>query len=238
MSTQTVFDSKYNIVAVDPDLDQVIQIPGTEFQAPATKEQFHKISIIPDYEAHFTRAELKERELDVDPVTGRYNTHYIGVGVDMEIPVEDNYLTRLPEAYRFRVTNLHVGSIPFNNQTEVLKPEFDQYFISSGWRRAKINKSYWPNGDTNVGGTGTNVSPVAKIRCERSKWQAEGLSWIHRLDSNGDVLSAHYLDFNIEICTGAMVTADLADGTYQLENEPIGNLYTLPCRILWPALMD
>jgi hypothetical protein len=46
----------------------------------------------------------------------------------------------------------------------------------------------------------------------------------------------HYLAFNIEICKGKEVYADLDDGTYDLDNEPIGNIYTLPVRLRWSKL--
>ena len=49
MSTDCVFDPKYNIVAVDPDKQEVIQIPGTEFQAPVTNDSYEQIVLWPNF---------------------------------------------------------------------------------------------------------------------------------------------------------------------------------------------
>ena len=38
MSNQAVFNPKFQIVGVDPDKNEVVKIPGTEFQAPVTTD--------------------------------------------------------------------------------------------------------------------------------------------------------------------------------------------------------
>ncbi len=48
MSSQAVFNPNLNIVGVDPDTNQVIQIPGSEFQAPINNDTYADIVLYPD----------------------------------------------------------------------------------------------------------------------------------------------------------------------------------------------
>lgn len=235
MSTQSVFDSKFNIVAVDPDKSQVIQIPGTEFQAPAVKELYQKISIIPNYRVNYYalrdvpeeyREEYEKELKEIEEADARAGvTKIIGVGVDHEIAKENNFEAFLPESYRFRVADLHVGYHYSNGSEERREPEFDQYFVGQGWRHKLENRPWRAPEDHNS--ENHHIFPVTQIKCYKGDWEADGKTWYG---------TRHYLAFNVEICTGAMVEADLSKGVFNLQNEPLGNLYTLPVRVYWDEL--
>lgn len=230
MSTQAVFDSKFNIVAVDPDQDKVIQIPGTEFQAPSTKELYEKISIIPNYEESWdkyslSRAEKENYELRGYPLV-------IGVGLKNEVDIEDNINARNPQSYRMRLSDLHVGWQYNDKDKDLLTPEFDKYFTTEGWGYNLKNPHYHWSEDHNM--ESHHVYPVKTIKCDKEGWKNEGLTW-NNWNGYGGV---NYLAFNIEICKGKEVFADITSGTYDLDNEPIGSIYTLPVRLHWDALKN
>ncbi len=147
MSTQAVFDSKFNIVAVDPDQDKVIQIPGTEFQAPATKELYERISIIPNYDInygdYYSLAEKKKYDQRGYPLV-------IGVGLKNEVDIEDNHGSRNPQSYRMRISDIHTGYQWKLDRQEHLTPEFDKYFEARGWSYELENQRYHWASDHNT----------------------------------------------------------------------------------------
>lgn len=77
MSTDCVFDPKLNIVAVDPDSNSVIQIPGTEFQAQVSSDSYERIALYPNYNPAL--ADSGWGGTDKPPVAGVY---CLGVGIE------------------------------------------------------------------------------------------------------------------------------------------------------------
>ena len=76
MSTNCVFDPKFNIVAVDPDSNAVIQIPGTEFQAETSSDSYEKIALYPNY---FPGKNNHGPNPETPPRPGEY---VLGVGIE------------------------------------------------------------------------------------------------------------------------------------------------------------
>jgi hypothetical protein len=249
MSTQAVFDSKFNIVGVDPDTSQVIQIPGTEFQAPASSDLFLKIAVMPNYKAEYgsgiafdSKEEITDEKIKMY-VEGREERmallreahgfatkpKVIGVGIDFEIRAESAKETAHPESYRMRLTDIHVGKRFSEYQPEVLQPQFDKYFIAEGWRhqRKTYNNYHFPQFNKED----HRVSPACELLCYKDDWVTDGLNWSQ---------TQNYVDFSVEICKGKtanfeLLSSQTADAE-DLSAFPIGSIYTLPIRVWWSEL--
>ena len=77
MSTNCVFDPKLNIVAVDPENNSVIQIPGTEFQAETSSDSYERIALYPNYYPGSNNSGAGAE--DKPPRAGEY---VLGVGIE------------------------------------------------------------------------------------------------------------------------------------------------------------
>ena len=105
MSNQSVFNPKLNIVAVDPDKNEVVQIPGVAFQAETSSDTYEKIALYPNFNPEGSD---KGRPGDKDPNPIAPDGQYvIGVGVENR----NRYGIGHYESQRslmFRITRPHI----------------------------------------------------------------------------------------------------------------------------------
>ena len=118
MTTNCVFDPKYNIVAVDPDGSSVVQIPGSEFQAVSTSDAYYSFCLFSNFNPKYNdwRGTLK-------PVDGEY---VLGFAPE----TNSRYSTQV-EPYSscvFRAKNVHVSTMRKTNSYQMtIDPKYDPY---------------------------------------------------------------------------------------------------------------
>jgi hypothetical protein len=112
MSSQAVFNPNLNVVGVDPDTNQVIQIPGSEFQAPINNDTYADIVLYPDmFSSHND---------------GKYT---LGFGLKLAV-TKMGQKVQGATSFFMRPTNPHI-SVMSNNKdfyTMTIDRKYDKYF--------------------------------------------------------------------------------------------------------------
>jgi hypothetical protein len=118
MTTEVVFDPKYNVVGVDPDNNSLVQIPGISFQAPSTTDTYAKFRLIPNFNPHTVFAD----GVQAKPTTGEY---ILGMCVDNRNKMD---WLQADSSLKFRPVNVHISERYYNDSNHnTINKKFDKY---------------------------------------------------------------------------------------------------------------
>lgn len=118
MTTEAIFDPKYNIVAVDPSDDSFVQIPGKAFQAPSSSDTFAKFKFIPNFNTVTVHPDGGQPK----PPTGEY---VVGMCVDSRNKMD---WLQAESSITFRPTNAHISERYYkDNNQQTINKKYDKY---------------------------------------------------------------------------------------------------------------
>ena len=213
MSNNCIFDPRLNVVAVDPDSKEVIQIPGTEFQAEVTSDSYERIALFPNY--YTGENNTGSHTSDKPPRPGEY---VLGVAIENR----NRYGVPYYEGQRsvmFRISEPHIiEAVRDDMYTYVVKKQYDKYIEYTDFNT--YIKKYYDFHDRGF---------------VRFKWQEmknDGISLPE--------LTYSTLSFNVEIYRGwdpePIVMEQSHTGPLPIKDGPFSSPIVVPVRVQIPEL--
>ena len=219
MSNNCVFDPRLNVVAVDPDSKEVIQIPGTEFQAEVTSDSYERIALYPNY--YTGKNSYGGHASDMPPTPGEY-----ALGVAMES--RNRYGVAWAQGIKslmFRISNAHIIEASSRDMYAYqVQPEYDKYIDYTDFVNYTSDSVY-------------NNASHEDRGFVRFKWQemkGDGKSLPSILTS--------FLSFNVEIYRGLdqepVVMEESHTGPLPIQDGPFSPPIIIPVRVSIPELWN
>lgn len=213
MSTQAVFNSKYNIVGVDPDTSGFVQIPGEAFQAPVSTDSFAKFVLIPNFPPGNA-----DNHGNYNPTpAGQY---VLGFGPCQKSRTEDNQGT---PSFTYRAANIHVvttGSYSDDMTRSIVGNQFDPYIEYNGMQ-----------GEGRPPKTSSKDRNYSTIRYHWQKMKDDGI-YFPSIGRGEDLLR---LEFDIQVYRNAPPVHNLGtdpkDDRYEVPAGPYSGPITIPVRV-------
>ena len=225
MTTQAIFDPKYNIVGVDPNNNDFVQIPGQAFQAPTTPDTYVKFLLIPNFNTARSNHVGKFPPIPA----GEYNLGFTIHQLSVPDPFQGD------ASYSFSPHNVHISNSyepdannykSDNFYRQIVLPEYDKYIEHTGLTTYEYRDNrYTP--DLNYG----------FIRVKWQEMKDDGLFFPSETPGSG---FKSFLCFDLRVVINAPESIELGTDAkadkYELPAGPFSPPIVVPVRAYIPEL--